>query len=273
MIAALVTDRILRSRLELGFAERGAAERQRTVWCGTAEALYRAVADEAVTVVITECSAQAAHRAEASVRRLREDFPTVPVLVYGWYTMEAARGFFACARAGATDVVIAGHDDVGPALADLLATTTALHITQRALARLAPVVPVEILALVGCVLRDPRGTRSVRELARRLRVHRKTLAVRCRRAGAPPPGELASWCRLVLAAERLRDPGRTANRIAQELAFGSGATLSKRLKRYTGATAAAVRVQGGGTLVLECLVERIQRGRGCRRPQPPPETP
>lgn len=257
VIAAFVRDRALQARLA---AATRASAGARILWCESPEELYAAVADGGATIAITEWGDPASITLEAMAWRLRQEFPTVPVLVYVPLTPAGAKALLAAGRAGAREAILAGHDDVGRALGAVLARASSLSVAERAVQRLSRLTPPEVLAMLAYALRHARAAPDVSDMARALHLHRKTLADQCRRAGAPPPGELASWGRLVVAAERLSDPGRSAERVAAEFGYSSGSAFANMLKRYTGLTLAEVRLRGPA-VVFESLVHRLAASR------------
>jgi AraC-like DNA-binding protein len=86
-------------------------------------------------------------------------------------------------------------------------------------------------------------------------VHRKTLVDRLKAAHLPSPRAMIGWCRLLMAARLLDDPGRTVEQVALKLDFPSGAALRNMFKRYTGLRTTEVRENGG----VRCLLHAFKR--------------
>jgi AraC-like DNA-binding protein len=264
MIAALVTGAVARTRLGAAVYghPRETLASEPIIWCDDSDALYDAVASHEVTVAVVELSDHlldgegADANIEGIVHALRTESPAITVLVYGPLTPRVARGALAAGRGGATEIILAGYDDVGRALAPFLARAKAASAASRAIARLSDVASDEVLRVLTYALRHARHAPSVADVARALRVHRKTLAAWCLGSGAPPPGVLVSWCRLIVAADHLAQPGRPTERVAVEVGFRSGSSLANMLKRRTGLTRVALRKQGG-SVVLEMLVRQL----------------
>jgi len=256
VIAALVSDRARQTRLAAAIQTTAGAHSVRTLWCRSPGELYAAVADRGATIAITEWLDTRGDSVELTVRRLRKEFPTVPVLAYEPLTQAGARALLAAGDAGVREVILAGYDDVGDALDAVLSRATVASVAERTVDRVSTLVPREVLVILAYALRHARAAPDVSDIARSLHLHRKTLADHCRRAGALPPGQLISWSRLVLAAERLADPGRSGERVAAELGYPSGSAFANMLKRYTGLTLGEVRVRGPG-VVLEMLAQRL----------------
>jgi AraC-like DNA-binding protein len=255
-IAALVCDRASRARLRS--AIRGQAD---VAFCDTVPQLVSAVADGAATAVVTEWRDATGSRLDAAVRTLHADYPTVPILVYAPLTPQGARDMLEAARAGATEIVIANFDDVGITLSRRLSTAQAVALGRQVMARVTELVPVSVAALIDYFLRHGRSAPTVAAAARALSLHQKTLALHCAGARCPGPSALACWARLILAAQRLEDPGRTAERAALELGFPSASAFRNMLKRYTGLSPSEVRERGGSLCVVEMFTARLMAAR------------
>jgi AraC-like DNA-binding protein len=78
------------------------------------------------------------------------------------------------------------------------------------------------------------------------------LSDRLSRARAPSPHKFLTWVRLAVAAELLSDPGRSAQQVALELDFPSGAALRNLFDRYVRATTEQIK-QRGRDVVLDEL--------------------
>lgn len=251
-IAALVCDRASRARLK--GAVRGHAD---VAFCETVPELVSAVADGAASAVVTEWRDAMGATVDQAVRTLHADYPTVPILVYAPLTPQGARDMLDAAHAGATEVVIANFDDVGFTLSQRLAAAQATALGRQVLARVAELVPGSVAALIDYFLRHGRSAPSVAAAAHALGLHRKTLALHCARAHCPGPSALACWTRLILAAQRLEDPGRTTERAALEFGFPSASAFRNMLKRYTGLSPSEVRERGGSVCIIDLFTARL----------------
>nr|WP_234350115.1 MULTISPECIES: AraC family transcriptional regulator [unclassified Streptomyces] len=104
--------------------------------------------------------------------------------------------------------------------------------------------------VVGPALRllheSPAHAWTVEELAVRVGVSRASLARRFREVmGEPPVGYLTGW-RLALAADMLREPDATVERVARRVGYGSAFALSAAFKRVRGMSPQAFRAGGSG---------------------------
>ena len=275
-IAALISDQAARARIDS--ASHGYAA---VTFYDTAQRLAGAVADRAASVVVADWRDASGATIEKTVRALRSDFPTVPVLIYSHLTPEGVQDVLAGARAGATDVVIANFDDIGVALSHRITSAQTAALADRVVARVAGIVPESVALMLGFVFRHAHRRPTVSAMAVALRTHPHTLARQCAGAGLPTPSALCDWARLLLTAERLEDPSRTTDMAAREMGFPSGVVFRDVLKRYTGLRPSEVRERGGSTCLIELFsaqlaaahpekpgIPRPPTGRGHDRPQP-----
>jgi AraC-like DNA-binding protein len=268
VIAAWVTDPIARARLTAAARERRPRRTPSVgiLWCATGDALYAAIADGGATAAVIELG-DASPDADGGVscvervtRSLREEYPAVPVLVYAPLTAAASRAMLGLGRAGVVNAIIAGHDDLSHTFGPILAAAASVCVAEDAYTRLSSVASGGVRAILNYALRYVCVAPTVADAARVLRVHRKTLTVWCRSSGAPSPQVLVTWCRLIIAAERLVERGWSTERVARALGFASGSALASMFKRHLGLTRPALRERGSG-VVVEMLVRRLADGR------------
>jgi AraC-like DNA-binding protein len=163
-------------------------------------------------------------------------------------------------RAGISGILFRGLDDVGAALRSALG-----HADERCLARLvtdamAPAVPPEARVLIEFCMEHARSAPTVAEIASELGVHRKTLVNWMMQAHLPTPSAVTAWCRILLAARRLDEPGRSVEHVALDLGFGSASELRNMLRRYTGLRPGEIRERGGFNFVLELFLRERAGG-------------
>lgn len=190
-----------------------------------------------------------------SVRRLRDEFPSVPVVMYLPMSALVSGAVMEYARAGVSQLVFQGVDDLTSSLRS--AVNAALdHVSAVAFgADLEPLIPPTIVPFLRYCLEHARRDITVEEVAAAMGVHRKTLVDRLKAAHLPSPRAMIGWCRLLIAARMLDDPGRTVEQVALKLDFPSGAALRNMFKRYTGLRTTEVRQNGGA----RCLVHAFKR--------------
>ena len=190
-----------------------------------------------------------------TVRRLRDEYPSVPIVMYLPMSAVISGAVMEYAKAGVSQLVFQGVDDLK---ASLRSTVDAAldQVSASALgASLEPLVPANIVPFLRYCLEHARRDLSVEEVAAAMGVHRKTLVDRMKAARLPSPRAMIGWCRLLIAARMLDDPGRSVEQVALRLDFPSGAALRNMFKRYTGLKSTEVRENGG----VRCIVHSFRR--------------
>jgi AraC-like DNA-binding protein len=189
------------------------------------------------------------------VRRLRDEFPSVPIVMYVPMSAIVSGGLMDYAKAGVSQLVLQGVDDLKASLRS--AVNAALdQVSASTLSdEFEPLVPPTIVPFLRYCLEHARRDITVEEVAAAMGVHRKTLVDRLKAARMPSPRAMIGWCRLLVAARMLDDPGRTVEQVALKLDFPSGAALRNMFKRYTGLRTTEVRENGG----VHCLIHALKR--------------
>lgn len=189
------------------------------------------------------------------VRRLREEFPSVPIVMYLPMSAVVSGAVLEYAKAGVSQLVFQGVDDLKASLRS--AVDAALdQVSAAALgADLEPLIPPTVVPFLRYCLEHARRDITVEEVAAAMGVHRKTLVDRLKAARLPSPRAMIGWSRLLIAARMLDDPGRTIEQVALKLDFPSGAALRNMFKRYTGLRTSEIRQNGG----VRCLVHALKR--------------
>lgn len=187
---------------------------------------------------------------EEAVRSLRERHPAVVVVGFATARAGMSADVLALARAGVHELVVAGIDDVAPVLRAALARAARRSSAERLLEVIADVVPPVAVPVLRYCLEHADVAPTVPELAQALGVSRQTLAARLRAAGMPAPRELAVWCRLLLAADLLAEPGRSVDQVSLALDFPSANAFRNVLRRYAGVGPSELRRAGTAALVV-----------------------
>jgi AraC-like DNA-binding protein len=256
-VAALVTNGVTDACL--WNAIRGRAN---LVTCGRIHELLALLATEHVDLMVVSPWDAAGDRVAPVLRQVRDRLPSVPIAIYCELTADAVREVVPLTKAGADEVIFHAADDHAAALWSRLLVSVSRHAADEALAALhSQLSPAAEPVISYCLTRAEAGI-SVAEVAEALQVHRKTLVNRMAAAGLPAPACLISWCRLLLAARLLEEPGRAVEQVALKLGFGSGAALRNMLRRYTGLRPSELREHGG----MRCLLERFRQS--ALRPKP-----
>jgi AraC-like DNA-binding protein len=190
-----------------------------------------------------------------TVRRLHEEYPSVPVVMYLSMSAVASGAVMEYARAGVSQLVFHGLDDLRSALRSAVDAAIDQVSAAALAADFETIVPPTVMPFLRYCLEHARRDITVEEVANAMGVHRKTLVDRLKAARLPSPRAMIGWCRLLMAARMLDDPGRTVEQVALKLDFPSGAALRNMFKRYTGLRTTEVRQNGG----VRCLVHALKR--------------
>lgn len=262
VVAALVTDPRARARLTDALRNEASVR-----YCQRMSEVAAMVEAGLARLVVAEHRDYDGLPTLATIRHLHEEFPSVPIVMY--VPVTAAAGLvLEFAKAGVSQLVFQGMDDLKPALRG--AVNAALdQVSALGLnAELEPLVPASVAPFLRYCLEHARRDITVEEVATAMGVSRKTLVVRLNAARLPSPRAMIGWCRLLIAARLLEDPGRTVEDVALKLDFPSGAALRNMFKRYTGLRATEVRQNGG----MRCLVHAMKRELSSVRAGVPPVT-
>jgi AraC-like DNA-binding protein len=259
-IVALLVDRTARARVQA--ATRGVAE---LLFADRVDDVWETISTRLVTTVVLQPRDAAGVSVAPLVERLRATHPSISLIAYAALTPGDSRDILELARAGVHELVIRGFDDAGVRLRVALAHAQELAAASEVLRELERDVPRALQPFVRYCLERAAEAPSVGVVARAMGVHRKTLVNRARAAGLPSPLRLIGWCRLLLAARLLEDPGRRVEQVALWLEFPSATSLRNMLKRYVGLRPSELRERGGWRAVLEAM-RRAIRARRQRAP-------
>jgi AraC-like DNA-binding protein len=220
------------------------------------DAAYQARAD----VIIVEPQCPAGLETGPLIRQIRDAFPDLPVLAYCDPQRVGSGQIVEIVRAGATEILLRGFDDVRFVLTRAIEQARRQCIVDRIYERVAGQLPPDARPIVAYFLQHGATGPSVADAAAALGVHRKTLVNRMTAAHLPPPRVISSWCRLLTAAHLLETSRKSANRVALELSFPSGTALRNMLQRYVGLTPSELRTRRCVETVAELFV-RAMSGR------------
>ena len=248
IVGALVWDPSSRARLQ------DALRGQATVrFCERQTELLTLAANDLAGVIVLDMRDREGNSTIKTVRHVREAFPSIPVVLYCGITPETSRDVLEFARAGVNDLVLRDVDDLRFTLRTAM-STAADHCSARAImAELESVIPPNIMPMMRFCLENGRRALTVEDVADALSVHRKTLVDRLTAAHLPTPSAVIAWCRLLVAARLLEDPGRSIEQVALLLDFPSGTSMRNMMKRYTGLRPGEIRENGGVRCVLRVL--------------------
>lgn len=179
------------------------------------------------------------------IQRLRALFPSLPLIVYTSLSADLAEVLLQLGQHGVRQVVILRHDDHPQHLADLLVTEAAHAVSRRlieAIGDLLQAVPGELRWAIETVIREPAEVQTVKALARKARMDRRTCLRWFAKAQLPPPSVTLMALRVVYAHRLLQDPGYTVEDVATKLGYAQARSFAQNVKEVLGLTPGELRV-------------------------------
>lgn len=252
LVATLSTHALVRARIRDAVDQSVAV-----VHCAsTREALDLVKNPEVTVMVIDAVDGEGASNA-AVVAAIRRNAPRVVILAYCSLAPGASAAVLACAQCGATGLVFEGVDDSRFALRSALRTARINSASAALYEELAAFLPPELTPLLRYAVSRAGEEPSVGGAAEKLGVDRKTLGNWLRRYTALGTREFINWLRLALAVGVLETTTRTAEQVALDFGFASGTAFRNMLRRYTGATSATARTDGGARWLIDLFKDRF----------------
>ena len=254
IIAALIPNPDRLRRLQA--AIRG---RHQIAPCADWGALHRLCETQPVSTAVFDLFATGEMGLEP-VRQLRRLFPRLITVAYvAVGNHDRIRDVFDAGRAGIDGLVLVDRDDTTERFAALLEQAEARSVASKLKALFADMHPlVRDAVLISVTRAHERLTPEV--LARSLSLGRRALVRRLSDAGFPPPRRLITWGRLIVAAQLLEDPLRSADAVSLALDFPSGSAFRNTCQRYLRCTPSQLRQRGGAEYVIAGLMQDGPRG-------------
>lgn len=226
--------------------------------CHSWDAVFRACEDEAVHLAAIDLFADGRANFDR-VRQLKMRFARITLVAYVSFTPSRARDLFDAGRAGFDGLIIVDQDDTPLQLKSVLGQAEARGVATLLRNRLGGLHPLTRDAVLVSITRAHLRLTSHR-LADILDASRRTLLARLDQDGFPPPQKLITWGRLVVAAQMLEDPNRSADSAARVLEFPSGSAFRNTCQRYLKATPQEIRGNGGAQFVVDEFLRSVGRG-------------
>jgi AraC-like DNA-binding protein len=250
IVAALVRDPVSRARLADALKNEASVR-----YCARLSEIEAMVEAGLTNLIVVDHRDHDGSPTLPSVRRLRYEFPSVPIVMYLPLSAAVSGAVLEYAKAGVSQLVFQGVDDVKSSLRTAMEAALDQMSAATLSIELESCIPATIGPFLRYCLEHARRDITVEEVAAAMGVHRKTLVDRLNAAHLPSPRAMIGWCRLLIAARALDDQGRTVEQVALKLDFPSGAALRNMFKRYTGLRTTEVRENGG----VRCLVHAFRR--------------
>lgn len=214
----------------------------------------RLVRERPVTTLVMHEAALGIGEAERAVQHLSDRFPSVR-LVYLADGISCPETLLRLGRSPVARLLLASVDRLDARLPEVVAASSPGSADALVTRTLSPYLPPREVETVRRALEGALRGWSTEVLARASGVTRPHLSVQLREVGLPSAGRLLLWGKLLHAGGWLTDPGRSAQSVARQLDYSSGAAFRRALRHYTGATPSQVRHGGGTGFVLDRFVE------------------
>lgn len=218
----------------------------------------QAVLRRPVEIGVVDPNLEGTPRAQG-IQRMRALFPSLPVIVYTALTPELASVLLQLGTSDIRQVVILRHDDHPQRLGDLLVAEAA-HAVSRclidAIKDLMAEFPGELRWAIETVIREPAAVQSVKALADRARMDRRTCLRWFAKAQLPPPSTTLTALRVVYAHRLLQDPGYTIEDVATKLGYAQTRTFAQNVREVLGVKPGELRISLTPDEVLTIVRER-----------------
>jgi AraC-like DNA-binding protein len=192
-----------------------------------------------------------------TLKRVRNAFPAIPIVVCCRLAPESATELLEVARAGINALACRGFDDINAKLASILLQARHDCDATRILAAIRPYLRKNEVPIVDYCITHAQQRISVSQVAAALSLSRRTLSYRLATGRLLSAHSLIVWCRLLTAARLLQDSGRTVEAVALSLQFGSAAAFRNMLRRKAGLTPADLRACGGQDFLLRAFTRLL----------------
>ncbi len=193
------------------------------------------------------------------IERLRVLFPSLPLILYTTLTPQTAAVLLALGQRGIRHVVFARYDDHPAHLREVLVEEGARCPSHQLLEQfawaLAP-LPSELRWVLEEMLRSPADLQTVRQVAARARVDRRTFERWFTRVGLPSPRQFLAAARVLYAHRLLQDPGFRIEDVVQRLGYAQAKTLQSHAHTYLGLTVGEMRLR----LAPDDALQRVVQG-------------
>ena len=196
---------------------------------------------DAVVLSVHQCGGEEL----PTVARLVREFPAIPAVAlvsrHDHHSTETLLRLGASGVRAAVDCTEPGGWRRLRELVGHPASPVAARILQSLLPSLGDEIPEDTRLFFEAMVRLAPAIRTVRGLARHLRLPASTLMSRFLRAQLPSPKTYLAAMRLVYAAYLFRNPGLSVADVAYRLDFSSPQSFSRHLKAMLGVTAGEYR--------------------------------
>lgn len=193
------------------------------------------------------------------IGRLRQFFPSLPLMVYTDLAPATAGVLLELGRAGIRRVVIHRFEDAPGTLRSAIQAELEQSASQQVIQGLDSILrdlPPELRLALEAMLHGSGDAPTVTALADRARLTRRTCERWFTKVGLPSPRVVMVLTRLLYAHRLLLDPGYTVEDVALKLGYSKTKTLQMHLRAVFGLTAGELRVSMTTEEALAAITSR-----------------
>jgi AraC-like DNA-binding protein len=211
-------------------------------------------------LVVDPQFASAGEARTESIRRVRDRYRALPMIVYSVLAAQTLLPLVELGREGLEQLLLYGLDDDPQHIREALERQPGIVLSEQLLSRLrVPLgrVTPAIGDAVEHLIRNPAAFRAVPDIVAVSGVPRRSLYRHLERAGFVSPRELLSGARLLRAYAFLRQPTYSLELVASHLRFTDAEAMTKAMKWGVGITPARARDRMGAEEFVARLAERL----------------
>jgi AraC-like DNA-binding protein len=245
---------------------RAAGHRFRFLAAGSWSEAVESILKEPLEMAVVDPALEGVPRTQ-EIERIRVLFPSLPLIVYTDLSPGVVGALLRLGRVGVREVVVAGHDDHPERLGELLVHEAARGLSRRLIEEIADLLvdcPGQLKWAIETIVREPAAFHTVRDLAERARMDRRTCARWFTKANLPPPSVVLMVFRVVYAHRLLQDPGYTVEDVAAKLGYSKARSFAQHVKEVFGMTPGELRVSLTPDDGIRMVRERFFRREGAK---------
>jgi AraC-like DNA-binding protein len=213
-----------------------------------------------IALTVVEAGGSTHELAVRTLRRVHEDFPQHPLIAWCDLNRIKSHELLDVARSGVQDIVRRDLDELRHAFTRILASASQRAVSKQIAAALGNTVPRSLIPVLEYALERANQRLERNAVAAVFGVSRRTLHDRLISNQLPPTREFLTWCRLMVAAALLDQPGHTLDSVAGQLDFGDGGVLGNLLRRYGGAGIRQLRDGGALDAMIAAFRTAVESG-------------
>jgi AraC-like DNA-binding protein len=210
----------------------------------------------------------------APIKTLRQEFRSVPFVVYSVLAAQTLKPLIELGRDGMEQLVLYGVDDDPRHLRRVLERQPGVQLAAQLLEKLRPrlrSLPADVAGAIERVVHTPAAFHGVPDLAAAAKVSRRTIYRECERAELASPRELIAGARVLRAYAFLRESDYAIEDVAEHLRFSSPHHLTKTMRWACGMTTARARDRIGPEDFVAMVAAKLLPEPGAPRSADPDE--